>query len=228
MTPYPPTRFIGVDVQLQRPCAFFVLDENLTEIDAGWLDGADITAACRSLRKLSARHQAQSGRPPAVGIDAPRMPLPAPRQVYWKGGTWQPKTSAEKGYGRHCEVAVKALNLGNPQWTRPLEESPPWMQLGFALFESLAAHEHVFEAYPAASLLMLQGQPQPRVTLSFASFKPGPRDMLDACLAALTVHQFMHGLGSQVGGGDGLGTIILPAPVPDHPALHWPENHPHE
>ena len=49
--------------------------------------------------------------------------------------------------------------------------------------------------------------------------------MLDACIAALTVHQFMHGLGSQVGGGDGLGTIILPTPLPemksDH-VLHWP------
>ena len=221
-----PTRFIGVDVQLQRPCAFFVLDEDLVEVESGWLGNEDIPAACRSLQELAARHHAESGRPPAVGIDAPRMPLPALRRYYWKGGQWTEKTPAEKGYGRHCEVAVKALNIGNPQWTRPLDQSPLWMRLGFALFDSLADYQHVFEAYPAASFHMLHKQPQPRVTLSFAHFQPGPRDMLDACLAALTVHQFIHGLGSQVGGGDGLGTIILPVPLPvppDHAVLHWPE-----
>jgi predicted nuclease with RNAse H fold len=221
-----PTRFIGVDVQLQRPCAFFVLDEDLAEVESGWLGNEDIPAACRSLQELAARHHAESGRPPAVGIDAPRMLLPALRRYYWKGGQWTEKTPAEKGYGRHCEVAVKALNIGNPQWTRPLDQSPPWMRLGFALFDTLADYQHVFEAYPAASFHMLHKQPQPRVTISFAHFQPGPRDMLDACLAALTVHQFIHGLGSEVGGGDGLGTIILPVPLPvppDHAVLHWPE-----
>jgi predicted nuclease with RNAse H fold len=221
-----PTRFIGIDVQIQRPCAYFVLNEDLTEVESGWLDGEDTAAACRSLRKLVERQRSEGECGAAVGIDAPRRPLSAPRKYFWKGGQWVERTAAERGYGRHCEVAVKALNIGNPQWTRPANESPQWMQLGFALFGCLADCEHVFEAYPAASLHLLQGRPQPQVTISFASFRPGPRDMLDACLAALTVRQFLHGLGSQVGGGDGLGTIILPAPLPvppDHPVLHWPE-----
>jgi len=220
-----PTRFIGIDVQLKRPCSYFIFDEALNEVKSGWLDNEDIPAASQSLQALAARQREESGSDPAIGIDAPRMPLPAPRQFYWKGGKWQPKAPADKGYGRHCEVAVKALNIGNPQWTRPADQSPPWMQLGFALFAALAAYEHVFEAYPAASFHLLQAQPQLRVTLSFANFKPGPRDMLDACIAAFTVHQFMHGLGSEVGGGDGLGTIILPTALPETKSehvLHWP------
>ena len=220
-----PTRFIGVDVQLKRPCSYFIFDENLQQVDSGWLDSNDVSASCHDLQALAAQQREESGSPPAVGIDAPRMPLPAPRQFYWKGGKWQPKAPADKGYGRHCEVAVKALNIGNPQWTRPADQSPPWMQLGFALFAALADYENVFEAYPAASFRLLQAQETPQVTLSFANFKPGPRDMLDACIAALTVHQFMHGLGSEVGGGDGLGTIILPTPVPDLPVLHWPTDY---
>jgi len=39
------------------------------------------------------------------------------------------------------------------------------------------------------------------------------------------VRNFRNGLGSEVGGGDGLGTIILPAPVPEHTMtelFEWP------
>ena len=217
--------FIGIDVQLKRPCSFFVLDEDCCQVDSGWLAAGDISNTCNSLRKLVARHQKNRGCAPAVGIDAPRMPLPTPRRHFWKRGTWVEKTASENGYGRHCEVVVKSLNIGNPQWTRPAEQSPLWMQLGFALFEALADYKHVFEAYPAASFHLLKDQKLPKVTLSFNNFKPGPRDMLDACIAALTVHQFMHGLGSQVGGGDGLGTIILPTALPEmksEDVLHWP------
>ena len=195
----PPARFIGVDVQLQRPCAFFVLDKNMTEVESGWLDNESIPAACRSLQALAARHHAQSGRSPAVGIDAPRMPLPALRRLYWKGGQWVEKTTADKGYGRHCEVAVKALNLGNPQWTRPLDQSPPWMQLGFALFDALGEVEHVFEAYPAASLLMLQGQPQPRVVLSFAQL-PTRSARHAGCLSGRPHRPPVHSRAGQPGG----------------------------
>jgi len=37
--------------------------------------------------------------------------------------------------------------------------------------------------------------------------------MLDACLAAATLREFISGRGEQVGGGDGLGTIVLPRSI---------------
>ena len=39
--------------------------------------------------------------------------------------------------------------------------------------------------------------------------------MLDARVAAVTVQEFIAGRGSEAGGGDGLGTIILPRPLPE-------------
>jgi hypothetical protein len=34
--------------------------------------------------------------------------------------------------------------------------------------------------------------------------------MLDACVAAVTVRELVLGRGCEVGGGDGLGSIVLP------------------
>jgi len=50
--------------------------------------------------------------------------------------------------------------------------------------------------------------------------------MLDPWVAAATVREFVNGKGVEVGGGDGLGTIILPRPLPDpviNEVLEWPE-----
>ena len=49
--------------------------------------------------------------------------------------------------------------------------------------------------------------------------------MLDAWVAAATVKEFVNERGTEVGGGDGLGTIILPRPLPDpiiEEVLDWP------
>jgi hypothetical protein len=161
-----------------------------------------------------------------VGIDAPRMALNAPREWYWRGGQWRHKTNTEKGYGRHCEVVIKALGIANPQWTRLKDDSPPWMELGFQLFQILQDVEHLYEVFPSASYTMLECDQHPPVELSFANFTHGPKDMLDACVSAFTVHAYVHGNGFEVGGGDGLGTIILPGTLPvteSHPVLHWPD-----
>ena len=51
--------------------------------------------------------------------------------------------------------------------------------------------------------------------------------MLDAWVAAATVREFVAGNGAEVGGGDGLGTIILPRPLPDpvvKEVLVWPKS----
>jgi hypothetical protein len=50
--------------------------------------------------------------------------------------------------------------------------------------------------------------------------------MLDAWVAAATVREFVNGRGTEVGGGDGLGVIILPRPLPEpviKEVLEWPE-----
>ena len=49
--------------------------------------------------------------------------------------------------------------------------------------------------------------------------------MLDAAIAAVTVKEFNERRGVEVGGGDGLGTIILPRPIPNPKAgvSVWPD-----
>ncbi len=49
--------------------------------------------------------------------------------------------------------------------------------------------------------------------------------MLDSWVAAATVKEFAEGRETEVGGGDGLGTIILPRPLPEpviDEVLRWP------
>ena len=48
--------------------------------------------------------------------------------------------------------------------------------------------------------------------------------MLDAWVAAATVREFEEGRGTAVGGGDDLGKIILPRPLPEptiYEFLRW-------
>ena len=136
--------FLGVDVQVRRPCTFYVLDQDLGYVASGLLQGEKWDDICNNLRSLVVSLQAQGMGSVAVGIDAPRRGLPAPRQWYWRKSTWVPRSSKERGYGRHCEVVIKALGLGNPQWTRLAVDSPPWMALGYCLFESLTDLPQVF------------------------------------------------------------------------------------
>ena len=218
--------FIGIDVQIRRGCPYYIVDSNLAYVDSGWLQGPDHEEICRQLSGITSQYQTKSAGKIAVGIDAPRMALPAPRMAFCRGTGWVAKSNREKGYGRHCEVVIKALGIANPQWTRPVEESPPWMMLGYRMFETLQDVEHVYEVFPSASYKLLNEDRTAHVSLSFADFVRGPKDMLDACVSAFTVHAFLHGQGFEVGGGDGLGTIILPGLLPvkqSHRVLHWLE-----
>jgi predicted nuclease with RNAse H fold len=103
------------------------------------------------------------------------------------------------------------------------------MQLGVALFQALGSRYPVYEAFPSASYRQLQGDPSLRIRVRLGDFHAGPKDMLDAYMAAATVREYTRGAGCAVGGGDGLGTIILPRPVESTSAvLDWPaEHHPH-
>lgn len=214
-----PNAYIGIDVQLQRPCAFAVVDEKGTLADSGWFVSAK--EGRERLSPFVDRYQLN------IGIDAPRMPLPAPRPFYWGGGkqAWRKRKASDKGLGRHCEVVVKAHNLGNPQWTPMQDEAPDWMELGFELFEALSEIGSTYEVFPSASYMMLDNDPSVVMAVNFSQLRTGPKDMLDAWMAAATVREFVAGRGMEVGGGDGLGTIILPRPLQQviPRVLSWPD-----
>jgi hypothetical protein len=98
------------------------------------------------------------------------------------------------------------------------------MELGFVLFAQLSGQFAVHEVFPSASYALLFGDRSLRIGVRLGDLAPGPKDMLDAYIAAATVREFVQGRGSAVGGGDGLGEIVLPRPIPRSNAdvLRWP------
>lgn len=148
----------------------------------------------------------------AIGIDAPRMPIKTLRTRYFDKtkNIWIEKP--ETSNGRECEVLIKSYNLANPQWTRKSKESPKWMQLGFKIFSELKSFPYVYEVFPSASYRMLEKE-KLKYELCLNDFVSGVKDMLDASIAAITVYEFLSGKGCEVGGDDGLGTIVLPRNV---------------
>jgi hypothetical protein len=205
----------GVDVQISRGLAFALLDEDASLVDSGWIEVDAHEGAAKRLRSALARASEARRAALHVGIDAPRRPLDAPRERYWEraSGAWRARRRGERGYGRHAEVVVSALGLGRPQWTPPASLAPPWMRLGFLLFDGLARAGSVHEVFPSASYRQLAACREPALTLNLGSFHRGPKDMLDACVAALTVRELVAGRGVEVGGADGLGSIVLPRPL---------------
>lgn len=208
--------YIGIDVQVRRDCPYCVLNEAGGMIDSGWLGPEE------PISDLGALADKFPGG--AFGVDAPRMPIPQPRRWYWRGGRWAERRPGDKGRGRHCEVVIAAHRLANPQWTPLAADAPAWMRHGFAIFELLAHRAPCYEVFPSAAYRMLHAVPEVSVTLNFAQFQPGPKDMLDAVVAAATVREYLCGRGQAVGDGDGLGSIVLPRPIADPIAgvLQWP------
>jgi len=212
--------YIGIDIQIRRNCCYSVIDDTGILIDSGWFSNTELDAV------YLLKRWAKSGQI-YVGIDAPRIPLVSKRQWYWSGAKrrWN-RRKAQKGNGRHCEVVISSHQLANPQWT-PLEQNAPeWMQLGFRLYSALEGFAKVHEVFHTASYALLQGNSDVRIEADFSACRPGPKDMLDAMVAAVTVREFVAGNGTEVGGGDGLGTIILPRPLPNPvigEVLEWPE-----
>jgi predicted nuclease with RNAse H fold len=211
--------YMGIDVQVKRGCPFVVLDTDLKPVTFGWL---------RSPESISdiIREVTQNFGPVAVGIDAPRQALDSPRSHYWQRGKWRTRRPSDQGYGRHCEVVIAALKLANPQWTPFENVCPEWMQHGFRLFSALSAKEHVYEVFPTASYRQLEKESSPMFSVSLGGFAAGAKDMLDAYVAAYTVHQYLEGPGVAVGDGDGMGAIILPRKIKNYHAdlLVWPTN----
>ncbi|HTU03642.1 MAG TPA: hypothetical protein VMG58_17550, partial [Candidatus Sulfotelmatobacter sp.] len=131
--------YLGIDVQASRGCPYALLDEHGEPRDAGWLDARPADAT-KKLAALIGCHEDGHSCRVAVGIDAPRLPLPSPRRWYWDGACrrWRQARPSEGGNGRHSEIVIAAHRIANPQWT-PHRQFPDWMQLGFALFAALGA-----------------------------------------------------------------------------------------
>ncbi|MEO7997051.1 MAG: hypothetical protein ABI852_06375 [Gemmatimonadaceae bacterium] len=239
--PLAPQYFVGVDVQMSRACSYFVFDADGAFVDSGWLAEKEATRQPRTTGKIAA---IKRGAPVlttesdlrriidelaqgdlsrvAVGIDAPRRPLLVPRtHSYSAKRGWVPFGADDLASGRHCEVAISVLKLGTPQWT-PLERNAKdWMKLGFRLFESLADLHHVYEVFPSASYAQLEhASERALTTMDLRVLRPGPKDMVDAMAAAYTAREFVQGRGCEVGGRDGLGSIILPRPLSEEDAAH--------
>jgi hypothetical protein len=223
----PPSLFLGIDVQGVRNCPYAVLDAAGHPVESDWLGTADPPTTAREAVAAIARLSAADATRIAVGIDAPRAALSRPRQVYWEGRArrWRGTRPKDKGLGRHAEVVIAAYSLANPQWTPLASAAPSWMRYGFALFEALASFPHVFEVFPSAAYTQLARSPEATLTVGLQHFFMGPKDMLDAHMAAWTVMELLQGRGTEVGGGDGLGTIALPRALGPGPAavLTWPD-----
>ncbi len=217
---------IGIDVQAGRGCPFAVLDGAGEPVEAGWVNGSprEVVSALEGLvQRLVETH----GGPLAVGIDAPRMRLRSPRQWYWDGSTmrWRSRRPSDLGNGRHCEIVIAAHRLANPQWTPHHPPFPEWMRLGFAMFAAFGKRVPVYEVFPSASYALLKDGSPLKIGVRLNTFAQGPKDMLDAYVGAATVREFVQGRGSAVGGGDRLGEIILPRPLPEpiEAVLRWPD-----
>ena len=214
--------YIGVDFQVVRDCSYAVMNAGGDVIRNGWITSTEASTTLIALGK------AYPGA--VVGIDAPRMPLPAPRQHYWNGRerNWRSSRNTDRGFGRHCEVVIAACELARPQWTPTINTNlPHWMAQGFELFASLRhAGIRVEEVFPSAAYRMLDDERNIFITMPLSGFLPGPKDMLDAVVAAFALREYIQGRGCEVGGGDGLGTIVLPRSV-DHPNFDlvstWPD-----
>jgi predicted nuclease with RNAse H fold len=208
---------LGIDVQVSRNCPFTAIDESGGFLDGGWI--------CRPEDLAVVVTRLQDYGAVVVGIDAPRVPRAVPRALAFRSGAW--RANGGLGWGRHCEVVIKSLGLGNPQWTPLAPDAPEWMKLGFSLFEAASQAEEVFEVFPTATYRALSDLEVPvtaPVHLGLAA--SGPKDMLDAAAAAVTALRVARGEGCEVGGGDGLGTIALPRPLtkPElaNPVHRWP------
>ena len=213
--------FVGIDIQVTRGCCFAALQNDGTIVKSGWFGDNPAVEVVSLVNSLRDKYTV------SVGIDGPRQPLPSPRRWYWnrRTSTWKERT-VQRGYGRHCEIVISAHGLANPQWTPIVDEAPSWMNIGFRMFAALESiiSASVHEVFPTASYSLLRNDTGVRIMIDFSSCLQGPKDMLDAFVAAATVREFADNRGCAVGGGDDLGTIVLPRPLrnPIPGVLTWP------
>lgn len=212
------TFFMGIDIQRSRACPYAIMDSRDQMVQSGWLVGDTDEQRCGSLLEVVRDFEDAHHGLFAFGIDCPRCLRPTRRNFYVDRSrrAWRPRRESESGVGRHCDVVVKSANIANPQWTPVVGQvasDKQWMLTGVAMFEALADWKHVYEVFPSASYRLF-GEIAPRsIRLDLSQLHPGPKDMLDACVAAVTVRRFVDNQGCEVGGADNLGTIVLPVDI---------------
>jgi len=206
---------VGVDVQGDELIVAF-------RRDGAFLPPARVVATAVEVRDHALQLRQDNQEQVVVSIDAPRRYLAGPR--LWRlnnAGKW---VVTNRPAGRHCEVLVRRLGLANPQWTRTATLPLPWITLGQQVFTVCeAAGFLTIECFPTASYTCF-GQME-----NFDLHIPGgmfahsrlAHDILDACVAALTAERFMEGQATELGGGDGYGTIVIPR-VLALPFPPWP------
>lgn len=200
--------FAGIDVQISRGCCYYIINQNKKYVVSGWIN-ENIPQTFKKLLLEVSNNQPETI---SIGIDAPRMPIRKLRTRYFdrKINSWIEKT--KQSVGRECEVIIKSYSIANSQWTKTLAESPEWMKLGYNIFSALKEFPYVYEVFPSASYKMLEKE-NLAYELCLNSFTGGVKDILDASVAAITVYEFVNGRGCEVGGDDGLGTIVLPRKI---------------
>jgi predicted nuclease with RNAse H fold len=215
--------YVGIDVQMKRGCCFALVSEDCVLLDSGWASHPE-----KELKHYISRFAGDFGHV-FVGIDAPRLPHTSKREWYWDGSKrhWRKRRKKEKGSGRHCEIVISAHGKAKPQWTPLANAAPNWMMKGFEIYRSLNSMAQTYEVFPTASYTLLRDNRDVGLNVNFSDCWAGPKDILDSWVAAITVREFIKGRGCEVGGGDGLGTIILPRPLPEpviQAVLEWPKN----
>ncbi|BDQ03593.1 hypothetical protein [Ignavibacterium sp.] len=200
--------FAGIDVQIKRGCCYYIIDENKNYFESGWVT----ENIPQSLKEIFLKVSSNNPYKIAIGIDSPRMPIDKLRKRSFERKTNSWKNNDEGKIGRECEVIIKSYNIANPQWTRTLQNSPDWMKLGFSIYDTLTGFHFVYEVFPSASYRMLEKE-NIKYELCLNNFIGGVKDMLDASVGAITVYEFINGRGCEVGGEDGLGTIVLPRKI---------------
>lgn len=200
--------FAGIDVQISRGCCYYIIDQNKKYVVSGWIK----ESIPQTFNKLLLEVSNNQPKTILIGIDAPRMPIRKLRTRYFdrKINSWIEKT--KQSNGRECEAIIKSYNIANPQWTKTPEDSPKWMRLGYDIFSALKEFPNVYEVFPSASYKMLEKE-NVKYELCLNEFTGGVKDILDASVAAITVYEFVNGRGCEVGGDDGLGTIVLPRKI---------------
>jgi len=207
--------FIGVDVQGDELIVAF-------RRDGAFLPPARVVATAVEVRDYALQHRQDAHEQVVVAIDAPRYYLTGIR--FWclnDAGVW---VGTDLNSGRHCEILVRRLGLANPQWTPNVNQPIPWITLGQQVFTTCDAEGFTtIECFPTASYTRFGQMNNIDLNIPGGMFAYNrlAHDILDACVAALTAELFMVGNATELGGGDGYGTIVVPGvlqlPFPAYP-----------
>lgn len=186
--------------------------------DGVFLPPATVAEVAYGVRDYALQHRQHEHEQVVVAIDAPRHYLAAPRQwaLNGAGNQWVP-ANLPHGWGRHCEIVVRRLGLANPQWTPIAAHPRPWITLGQQVFAVCQeAGFATIECFPGATYTRLGQMVNQNLHIPGAVFAYNrlAHDILDACVAAYTAEFFVAGNATELGGGDGYGTIVVPGIVP--------------